>query len=52
MEMRTAASPKDFKHYTTERLSEEFLVQNLSNRTTFIWCIAYRPYHSSSSNER
>lgn len=29
MEIRTAASPKDFKHYTTERLREEFLVQGL-----------------------
>lgn len=24
MELRTAASPKDVKHYTTERLREEF----------------------------
>lgn len=29
MELRTAASPKDMKHYTTERLREEFLIQNL-----------------------
>ncbi|MBQ8640469.1 MAG: 5-dehydro-4-deoxy-D-glucuronate isomerase [Lachnospiraceae bacterium] len=29
MELRTAASPKDVKHYTTERLREEFLIQNL-----------------------
>lgn len=29
MEVRTAASPKDVKHYTTERLREEFLIQNL-----------------------
>ena len=29
MEVRTAASPKDVKHYTTDRLREEFLVQNL-----------------------
>ncbi len=29
MELRTAASPRDVKHYTTERLREEFLVQNL-----------------------
>lgn len=26
MELRTAASPKDVKHYTTERLREEFLI--------------------------
>lgn len=29
MELRTAASPKDVKHYTTDRLREEFLVQDL-----------------------
>ena len=29
MEVRTAASPKDVKHYTTDRLREEFLVQDL-----------------------
>ena len=29
MEIRTASSPKDVKHYTTERLREEFLIQNL-----------------------
>ncbi len=29
MELRTAASPKDVKYYTTERLREEFLVDNL-----------------------
>lgn len=29
MELRTAASPRDVKHYTTDRLREDFLVQNL-----------------------
>ena len=29
MELRTAASPKDVKHYDTARLREEFLIQNL-----------------------
>lgn len=29
MEVRTAVSPKDVKHYTTERLREEFLIENL-----------------------
>jgi len=29
MEVRTAASPRDVKHYTTERLREEFLISNL-----------------------
>ncbi len=29
MELRTAASPKDVKHYTTERLREEFLIPDL-----------------------
>ncbi|MDR2044842.1 MAG: 5-dehydro-4-deoxy-D-glucuronate isomerase [Clostridium sp.] len=29
MEFRTAVSPKDVKHYTTERLREEFLIQDL-----------------------
>ena len=29
MELRTAVSPKDVKHYTTDRLREEFLIQNL-----------------------
>ena len=29
MELRTAASPKDVKNYTTDRLREEFLVKNL-----------------------
>lgn len=29
MEVRTAVSPRDVKHYTTERLREEFLIENL-----------------------
>ncbi len=29
MELRTASSPKDVKHYTTDRLREEFLIQSL-----------------------
>ncbi|NLK74332.1 MAG: 5-dehydro-4-deoxy-D-glucuronate isomerase [Clostridiales bacterium] len=29
MEIRTAASPTDVKHYTTDRLRQEFLIQNL-----------------------
>ncbi|MCM1037817.1 MAG: 5-dehydro-4-deoxy-D-glucuronate isomerase [Ruminococcus sp.] len=29
MELRTAVSPKDVKYYTTERLREEFLIQDL-----------------------
>jgi 4-deoxy-L-threo-5-hexosulose-uronate ketol-isomerase len=29
MELRTAASPRDVKHYTTDRLREEFLVDDL-----------------------
>lgn len=29
MEVRTAASPKDVKHHTTDRLREEFLIQDL-----------------------
>lgn len=29
MEIRTASSPKDVMHYTTERLREEFLIQEL-----------------------
>lgn len=29
MELRTAASPRDMKHYDTERLREEFLIQNV-----------------------
>ena len=29
MELRTAVSPKDVKHYTTQRLREEFLIDNL-----------------------
>ncbi|MBQ9123526.1 MAG: 5-dehydro-4-deoxy-D-glucuronate isomerase [Lachnospiraceae bacterium] len=29
MELRTAVSPRDVKTYTTERLREEFLIQNL-----------------------
>lgn len=29
MELRTAASPKDVKHYTTERLRQEFLIDDL-----------------------
>ena len=29
MELRTAASPKDVRHYTTERLREEFLIDDL-----------------------
>ena len=29
MELRTAASPKDVKNYTTDRLREEFLIDDL-----------------------
>ena len=29
MEIRTASSPKDVKNYTTQRLREEFLIQDL-----------------------
>ena len=29
MELRTACSPKDVKHYTTERLRDEFLIKGL-----------------------
>lgn len=29
MELRSAVSPKDVKNYTTQRLREEFLIQNL-----------------------
>ena len=29
MELRTAVSPRDVKHYTTERLREEFLISNM-----------------------
>lgn len=29
MELRTAVSPRDVKHYTTDRLREEFLIQEL-----------------------
>ena len=29
MEVRTAASPRDVKHYTTDRLREVILIQNL-----------------------
>ena len=29
MELRTAASPKDVKYYTTERLREDFLIDDL-----------------------
>jgi 4-deoxy-L-threo-5-hexosulose-uronate ketol-isomerase len=29
MEIRTASSPRDVKHYTTDRLREEFLIQEL-----------------------
>jgi 4-deoxy-L-threo-5-hexosulose-uronate ketol-isomerase len=29
MELRTAISPKDVKHYTTDQLREEFLIQDL-----------------------
>lgn len=29
MEIRTAVSPRDAKHYTTDRLREEFLIQDL-----------------------
>ena len=29
MELRTAASPRDVKNYTTERLREEFLIEKV-----------------------
>ena len=32
MEVRTASNPRDVKHYTTERLREEFLIQGLFNK--------------------
>lgn len=34
MEVRTAASPRDVRHYTTQRLREEFLVQGLFQADT------------------
>ena len=40
MEVRTAASPRDVKHYTTDRLREEFLIQDLSRQTRSIWYTA------------
>ena len=40
MEVRTAASPKDVKHYTTDRLREEFLIQDYSRQTRSIWYTA------------
>ncbi len=35
MEVRNAANPKDVKHYTTDRLREEFLIQNLFTKDNF-----------------
>ncbi len=32
MELRTASSPRDVKHYTTQRLREEFLIQGLFSK--------------------
>ncbi|HBB59088.1 MAG TPA: 5-dehydro-4-deoxy-D-glucuronate isomerase, partial [Lachnospiraceae bacterium] len=29
MEIRTASSPRDVKHYTTERLREEFFIEKV-----------------------
>lgn len=37
MEVRTAASPKDVKHYTTERLREEFLIPSVFCKDE-VWC--------------
>jgi 5-keto 4-deoxyuronate isomerase len=39
MELRTAASPRDVKHYTTERLREEFLINDQTGIQS------HRPYH-------
>ncbi len=36
MELRTAASPKDVKYYTTERLREEFLIDDLFKKGEII----------------
>ncbi len=35
MEVRNAANSKDVKHYTTDRLREEFLIQNLFTKDNF-----------------
>lgn len=35
MEVRSAANPKDVKHYTTDRLREEFLIQGLFTKDNF-----------------
>ncbi len=35
MEVRNAANPKDVKHYTTDRLREEFLIQGLFTKDNF-----------------
>ena len=39
MEVRNASNAKDVKHYTTERLREEFLIQNLftKDNTTMVY---------------
>lgn len=49
MEVRTAASPRDVKHYTTERLREEFLIRICSRRIRSIWSTAIS---TESSQER
>ena len=41
MELRTAVSPKDVKYYTTERLREEFLIQNLFTPGEIKLCLLY-----------
>ena len=35
MEVRSASNPKDVKHYTTDRLREEFLIQGLFTKDNF-----------------
>ena len=37
MELRTAASPRDVKHYTTERLREEFLIPSVFEKDPFLF---------------
>ncbi|MEF9958472.1 MAG: 5-dehydro-4-deoxy-D-glucuronate isomerase [Niameybacter sp.] len=41
MEIRTAVSPRDVKHYTTERLREEFLIQNLFVEDEMKWVYSH-----------
>ena len=52
MELRTASNPKDAKHYDTDCLREEFLIQDLfkENEIKYVYSHIDRIVHTATGN--